>query len=1078
MAQPGTYAGSNRRRMATWVLLAMAAVALLTMRQVDGTLAQVPDADGVVHVVADLTGPTVLATTPDVGQAIALWSTWDGGERAITTSTIADLAFVLAGMVLVGAALHRLGARRGKAALLIGVWAVPDALAASLLWLAVRSPGGDWQAVVWVARCKWLGAIALVLVTLGLLVAPGRTRTMPAGSRRTAADPADAPGLETNLDRLRHREAAARSHRAVQSPLVALRPLGIVVGLFLLLVALPLGGPLDQFPDVFRRRIDEGTLAAYLPPLVGLGLALAAVVAGGFRSIMARPPADRSHRARTPVPVATIMWVAIAWAVAPHVVGALLDSPVTNASLAPLAIIGIVALTVGLRTLIRDDSPLPDQLMTGLRAIAATLRGMAAQVVATVQWLARWMRRSAGAGQSTNSDEVATGDDGEDPPHSGPPVPRAGEVPSDLVREELDHGAMYVAALAGVLVLGGGLGPLRALLPMWIVSGGREEMTLVAMAIALVAPAVVVWLVTASGPRLQAASERTWPFRLLTGALVLAAAALAAFPFSGPALQLGVLGITSLFIAAIAAIVGGLVALGRHGRPLPVVSTAGAVTRTPWFTIIFVVWVVAGMLDTQGGYHAVRIAPDTESSALAHEDWQTATDAWMAETAAWARDPSAPAGQGDCDGDAVPMVFVAAPGGGIRAAYWTASVLDELEAEALCGPAPIFAVAGVSGGSVGTATWLSTPADASEEVARIADEAALAATVAGLFGRDALVPFHGITQAYDDRAALLERGWEHGWEEDPTSLVDPWVTASGQADWAPISLLHGSSSTTGCRTVVTNAGRMGATDQGPCLDAARGDGPLEATATLLTGVRAGDDDGPATGGQLVMTHGLRSSTAALLSARFPVVSPSALVIGPCGPDVGDDCTGTHYVVDGGYYENTGLLSIAELLPEVEAWIAQHGPAGLPDVETWVVIANNAAPTAATPPGRPNEILLPLTTKLNSEVLSPTALTQGLTEATDGRIVDVRPGWRPAITPPLGWSLSPTTMCEMDRDIAAFFTVSTPNQCDEPGVDAMEGGPAPGEPDDPDAATQPAPTQVQRSAAQEQLRRLVATGRRP
>ena len=56
----------------------------------------------------------------------------------------------------------------------------------------------------------------------------------------------------------------------------------------------------------------------------------------------------------------------------------------------------------------------------------------------------------------------------------------------------------------------------------------------------------------------------------------------------------------------------------------------------------------------------------------------------------------------------VPMVVVATAGGGIRAAYWTATVLEQLESDLAHqgGVRPyLFAISGVSGGSVGAAAF-------------------------------------------------------------------------------------------------------------------------------------------------------------------------------------------------------------------------------------------------------------------------------------------------------------------------------------------------------------------------------------
>ena len=61
----------------------------------------------------------------------------------------------------------------------------------------------------------------------------------------------------------------------------------------------------------------------------------------------------------------------------------------------------------------------------------------------------------------------------------------------------------------------------------------------------------------------------------------------------------------------------------------------------------------------------------------------------------------------DENGDVpVPMLIVATAGGGIRAAYWTAAVLDKLDTQSDGKVRPyLFAVSGVSGGSVGATAF-------------------------------------------------------------------------------------------------------------------------------------------------------------------------------------------------------------------------------------------------------------------------------------------------------------------------------------------------------------------------------------
>ena len=56
-------------------------------------------------------------------------------------------------------------------------------------------------------------------------------------------------------------------------------------------------------------------------------------------------------------------------------------------------------------------------------------------------------------------------------------------------------------------------------------------------------------------------------------------------------------------------------------------------------------------------------------------------------------------------GETHPLYIVATEGGGIRAAYWTAAVLGEIQDKNPNFAAHLFAISGVSGGSLGAAVF-------------------------------------------------------------------------------------------------------------------------------------------------------------------------------------------------------------------------------------------------------------------------------------------------------------------------------------------------------------------------------------
>ena len=113
-----------------------------------------------------------------------------------------------------------------------------------------------------------------------------------------------------------------------------------------------------------------------------------------------------------------------------------------------------------------------------------------------------------------------------------------------------------------------------------------------------------------------------------------------------------------------------------------------------------VIWalIVGAFIDN----HAVRLTPPLPAGSPgpgARIALAAATERWHA-AAAKAAGTQAP-----------PLVIVATAGGGLRAAYWTATVLGRLQDEVPGFRAYLFGVSGVSGGSLGAAVFATLLAD-------------------------------------------------------------------------------------------------------------------------------------------------------------------------------------------------------------------------------------------------------------------------------------------------------------------------------------------------------------------------------
>lgn len=347
--------------------------------------------------------------------------------------------------------------------------------------------------------------------------------------------------------------------------------------------------------------------------------------------------------------------------------------------------------------------------------------------------------------------------------------------------------------------------------------------------------------------------------------------------------------------------------------------------------------------------------PDQISLAEAVKTWQT---------------------DNDCDGakeKCPPVLIVAAEGGASRAAYFTAVVigdlLDRLQKEKdrqhLCAnetnPARcIFAMSGVSGGSLGFAAAKAALMDAAKArgsdhrlkppcraandspvpdgldlatwkgcLAYLVSGDYLSAGFVGLAFRDQFappIPGFDDNERWGDRAVLLEKAWERDYLdkttagnptcdsiEQPSGFCRPFAEKQdANSRWTPLLMLNGTSAQTGRRVIVSEfrpewkdkdnnwrALHPWAYDLFEILGA-----PCDAEGGATCPSNAGDDWQSPTD--------VRLSTAALLSARFPFVSPAGTIRmrrkGATAPDsvFGDE------VVDGGYFENSGLTTATEL----------------------------------------------------------------------------------------------------------------------------------------------------------------------
>ncbi|MFI7542875.1 hypothetical protein [Actinoplanes sp. NPDC049599] len=461
---------------------------------------------------------------------------------------------------------------------------------------------------------------------------------------------------------------------------------------------------------------------------------------------------------------------------------------------------------------------------------------------------------------------------------------------------------------------------------------------------------------------------------------------------------------------------------------------AVGLTRVPVAALLVLVFVLASYRFSDGSAHAVHRAPDLPAGLVGADGLRSgvsldaAFQEWVAGNCAAAQPSGGPA--------QVPLILVAAPGGGLRAAYWTGSALSDLFGAARapaapgCAAAPsdrIFAVGGASGGSLGALAYVSglDPGPAGPRAGRWYDEELarpdfLTDPLAWLLSADAFRVYLGY--GGEDRARRLEMAWSaHIGGLDGDFLTGAW----GQGGHRPILMVTGTHVETGCRL---NVGGLRLTDPGQRRDegscATLRGGPAQADAPVtsdLLDYLCGPEKGSRPGS-------VSYATAALLSARFPYVSPSGQLYrcseAPADGSGEPTAATRTAVVDGGYADNTGLGLLLALWPRLERLIAAHNavPGSATIVPVLLEVDNHYAQVAApTEPGRTVEMLVPPSTKSRPDKLDDRAMegqAAGIftgplpgtarrcdVDASTGRFVRIGPRTSPGLPAPLAWTLS-------------------------------------------------------------------------
>jgi hypothetical protein len=440
-----------------------------------------------------------------------------------------------------------------------------------------------------------------------------------------------------------------------------------------------------------------------------------------------------------------------------------------------------------------------------------------------------------------------------------------------------------------------------------------------------------------------------------------------------------------------------------------------------------------------------------------------------------------------------PLVLVAAEGGGIRAAVWTVSALSELVSAGTCTSNSVFLSSGVSGGSVGLAIAANPPWDpeallAADQVTAeamahqmregaydVAKSRALAMGIGGLIVTDPIATITGIrlpslqsSGEWRDRASLIEDSWRVAYGE----LAKPFDTAA--AGPTGLVALNSTDIRSGCRVVVSQV-ELGQGDVG--LTA-----PMENTSFMdpIARCSEGQEEPALTIDLLDFVERCSGratdwATAALLSARFPLVTPSG-TIGTGRPFLGPEQCGRPrlQLVDGGYAENSGLGLLADTAPAIGEIVRDYNmnrrSTGEPLVVPYLMYVQNS-PEPITEPGGIRdtpEVFVPLVgIGTDATQVAPSSWIQRIMASVgglcspaeqaapagadladiadceaaledlawsgepDNRIVIMQAETQPSIAVPLGWELSDPSYCQLvlAADLQAGYGSSRPFELD-------------------------------------------------
>jgi hypothetical protein len=410
-------------------------------------------------------------------------------------------------------------------------------------------------------------------------------------------------------------------------------------------------------------------------------------------------------------------------------------------------------------------------------------------------------------------------------------------------------------------------------------------------------------------------------------------------------LLLGPVGAFILLLGSWAAVIGTLIRVLGDRKPLEIFALV-RLRSTPIVTLLIVVPLVVSLIASVPGLHALRfdaksaadsggVDPTRPTLHDAFSDWVDTTDK---------ANCSAPITAASGTVHIRPLVLIAAQGGGIRAATWTVDVLDQLPANGACADDAALLSSSASGGSIGLTTFHSPGQSLAKQqknsTTPFAGQDALGGVVVGIIDGDLLGGMTGIRVPSATNPFNLASAWD--WH-DRTALQElTWqreIPAFNQAYDTKLAhptgylVLNSTDSVTNCKVLVAQVdlGTTSTSQQPEC----NGSG-----VNISNTIDLSDTLGPC-------YWNLQWSTAAELSARFPVISAPGRIDPSTVPANCKKNLAPMQLVDGGASENTGLGTLSDIAPSLAAYVSeqnarQTGSEKRPFIVPVILFASNYA----------------------------------------------------------------------------------------------------------------------------------------